>query len=65
MSLIDNNVFYLADDLPEFLWVRLDLHVLHNCLTEVMTDLLQDAGVEMQVCVLAEITAAEGGFQSE
>ena len=59
MSLINYNIFYLADNLPEFLWVRLNLHVLHDCLAEMMTDLLQDTCVEMQVCVLAEITAAE------
>lgn len=65
MSLIDDNIFYLADNLSELLWIRLNLHVLHNSLTEVVTDLLQNACVEMQVSVLAEITAAKGCFEGE
>ena len=63
LSLIGHDVLYLMDHLFDLSLVN--LHILDNSFAEMVADFLQDAGVEVEISVLSEVTAAEGRFKGK
>ena len=56
LCLIGHDIIYVADDRLDLSEILVDLHILQDCLAEVVTHFLQDRGVEVQIRILSKIT---------